>query len=463
MLTQALSPCKVAEAPKTYRERMKWVFLSLFCLSQLGVMYNLTPINTLQKAFELEMKINNKEYSNVIIAEGAAGILFPIIAGLLIDSYGGSFGFTTGVVLGFIGQALSTFATYNLQYSLFVISRVLVTLGYGAMLLSRTQLLGNWYDKHELGKVTSITVVTQLMMSVLCSIVYPSVYEAFNLLWPSFLIGAAICAASLLIVVAQVSIHNKMLKEEEDNQSKSKQASKVSLMVVKEFPLSYWLVCIASIFSIVSCMGAKSFISKHLQNEFGFEGSEGGYFLAFGVAVSGVGAPFAGFLISRYGRIPLVLIGSSATILVGLFGFIYTPHSNRSLLPAIPLSLLSFGSGAIQVIILNSLMLLITESKLGMGWAFYTIILGTTISVFIGGLGAVAHSTAESHGYFWVFMLCCGLVGLAVLFGLFLQVVDKKSGQRLQEPGHSHLKRLMMAKSMAKEDTDAETTANSDF
>lgn len=425
--------------PKSYRDRMKWIFLALLCISQTGPIYNMVPVQSLQKALTAKMGVEEFGYSLITQAESLSGILLPLFSGMFVDYYGGGSGYVVATIATALGQFISTFATYTSNYWLFLVARVILMSGIGIFILARNKMISSWYSDYEVGRVTSIAYLCQMSVIILCDVIYPSVYEWTDNLGDPFMVGSIVSLVAMIVAVVQLLVHKKMLHEESLDKVTEKKI--VSLRAIKDFPLIFWLLCFSSIASIAATDGVQMYESNFLGLRFGYDIKEGGYFLAAGVVIAGIGAPVAGFLFNKYGRLPLVLVLTCTINLVGIVGNLILPDCYRCLLPAVPLMLVSKSIGMANVLAATGILLLINKDVLGVAFACYTLTLGVFMFGFSPLAGTIAEKTKDTWGYFWVFVVTGAIVACGLVFGIALQIFDYKKDKKLQACGKSREKR----------------------
>ena len=75
-----------------------------------------------------------------------------------------------------IGHIIATIAMYKLNYSLILISRVILALGMEAISLASKTLLIKWFNKNELSLTFAVMLSTWRLGTMCTSIITPLIY-----------------------------------------------------------------------------------------------------------------------------------------------------------------------------------------------------------------------------------------------------------------------------------------------
>lgn len=419
-----------------FRERNKWIFLVLLCLSQLGQLYNSQAIPTLQVPFEKEMGMDEIAYSHLVIAETLPGLLFPLIGGYLVDYFGASVSFLATNIFIVIGQIICTLATFNKSLTVFIIGKMLFNAASETAMLSRSKIMRIWYINNDLGKALSAAVVMQTGATIICDLVYPNLYQLTHSLGFPFLVGVGVCLISAFICYKCVNMHRELLSSQ-DTGSLSEEGNKnISFKDIKKFPKIIWLLLGAASLGADSFIIFKLYVSKYLQTSYNYSIGQAGFFLALSQVLTGIATPVAGFLTDKIGKLPIFLLISISMIQLGLFSSLLIPTCDRCVWPALPIVCMSIGLGPLFIAGYSSLVRIVDQKQLGIATALIPVIISAQMIVFAVASGQIANFTFESSGYKWVFLfaLVIGLGG--VFFAIWTEFADQRGDRKLQKRGN---------------------------
>ena len=412
----------------SYKARYKWWFLTASVLCEIALMYNLQSVYTIQVPIQTTFHLNEISYSRILTFESIPVIFVPVVAGTLTDKYGTTILFTVGLLINYLAQAVSLYSTEIFSYWLLIAGRMLMISGFATTSVSRNKMFKNWFNSREIAKAVSACSMIDYIGIILCDIGYPNIYEAYDSLFASFLVGMIFALATAAFGVMQVCLNARLLRFENTENPENVPTEEKSY---KNFPLSYWILIFCCVLGFLSYFGTKIYSSKFYQMNFHFTVGEAGFMLAAAMAASGIITFMSGVFIDRYGKVNVTAMVGGLLIILGVFGNLVFPHCFRCILAASPLVVLSLGGAIIQLIATVGTLRLVKTESLGLGLSLYNVLM--SIGLFFYPLigGYISEKTINDHGYFWVFFMNLMLGVLAFALAVWLSIADKNGGKQL--------------------------------
>jgi len=118
---------------------IKWIALFFGSLTILGPFYiSVMPPVMATQILEF-FAINNEQYNLIFTLGGIPNLFMPVVAGLLIDSFGSRPVLLIFNIIGIIGQIVQYTGCDNQHYELLLVGRVISTASLSTMLIARSK------------------------------------------------------------------------------------------------------------------------------------------------------------------------------------------------------------------------------------------------------------------------------------------------------------------------------------
>ena len=415
-------------AQDVFKARYKWWFLAVALICEIALMYNLQALYTIQVPIQKMFNLDEIKYSRIMTFESLPSVFVPIVAGMLADKYGTSIVFGVGMLVNYLGQFIATYSSDIFSYWLLIAGRVLVVSGFNITNVSRNKMFKNWFNNRQIATALSACNVIDYVGIILCDIGYPNIYERYDSLFASFIVGSALVVATAVFGIVQVILNARLLKFGNIENPHDVPESDKSF---KNFPLAYWILVPCSVFGFLGYFGTKIYSSKFFQITFHFTGGEAGIMLAFAMAASGVITFFSGLYMDKYGKVNVASIFGACLIVFGTCIYIIFPHCFRCIMAVAPLVVISLGGAIIQLIVTVGTLRLIKSGSLGLAIALDNVLINILLMTYPIVGGYLSEKTIQEYGYFWVFIFNLMLGLICLMLAIWLTIVDRKGNKVL--------------------------------
>jgi MFS family permease len=201
---------------------------------------------------------------------------------------------------------------------------------------------------------------------------------------------------------------------------KSIDSPPVSILALKKFPLSFWLLASVLSFNYATIYPFISYASDFLQLKWGYNDEEASQIVSFLSITAMITGPILGYLLDKFGkRIYAINIGNAIQIIACFL------MGSTTISPFVPIIAVGFSYSLVPAAIWPSLSIIIEDdvfsSAYGLVSSLACIVL-IPVYWFIGELVDQYHKIEESC---WL-MASFSFIGLC--FGVAWQIVDKKNG-----------------------------------
>lgn len=276
-------------------------------------------------AIQLEIPINNTEFSQLQIAFLLAYAVMYAGGGKLIDVLGTRSGFL--VIMLFWSLAC---ASHGLAagFGMLAISRFLLGVGEGGGFPAATKAVSEWFPAHERSTAMGIINAGTAIGAVVAPPAIAVIIQFLGWRWVFFICGAAGLLWSLwwLRGYFAPALHPRLTKEERTEieevfTASTQQKSKLPWLNLFAFP-QVWGLVLGKFLSDAAWYFYLFWLPKYLYDARGFNTKEVGYFAWIPYAASGLGSLLGGWLSSRllrsgnslnYSR--KVALGASAAVM----------------------------------------------------------------------------------------------------------------------------------------------------
>lgn len=162
-----------------------------------------------------------------------------------------------------------------------------------------------WFKNRETSVAYSFDTCFSYLSNAICNFVMPIIFNHFRSLTFCFGTVFEMALIGLLFSLVVCYIDGKS-KETEEVNSDGKEAEKFSLKMIKDVPLSFWLLAVA-IATVMESFLLQDIISSSMyQDIFGFSDQEAGFFISIPSMFLGLLCLISGTIVYNIGRKPLV-------------------------------------------------------------------------------------------------------------------------------------------------------------
>ncbi|CAD8063152.1 unnamed protein product [Paramecium sonneborni] len=306
-----------------HRTNVRWIFLALTCLFQVGCCICIDFPSVLASQIQSTFNVGQKDINYLFSIYSMPNIVLPFFGGIIIDKIGVRSALLIFCSFLVIGQGLCVKGAQDQAFNLLKLGMLFLGLG-GEVCLSVAQsaLLTKWFLGQEMSLAFGVQITFIRVGSVIGANWLPKVYIWYG---NSFTACMMFCFAFILITMFTSFIQCLLDKrsDERDREQMSQQELSqldqqppVNCSDVKEFKLNYYLlsiscVCSYSAFLILQSNGIRMFkIRYHLTL------TQQTFLYSLPYFISATVTPIIGYFIDKIGKRPIFLIVSGILLLL---------------------------------------------------------------------------------------------------------------------------------------------------
>ncbi|KAJ1607826.1 putative transporter with signal peptide [Cryptosporidium canis] len=454
---------KIVESNNEYGSQLvaRWMLLVCISLVTMGIMYSNDTLPAIAPfIFDAFEDLYNKEefeyyYNTLCSLVSVPNLIFPLLAGVLIDTV--SLYYLSMVLISFlvIGQLVLTFGFGVKSLTTMLIGRCIFGLGSESSLIAFNSLLIRYFPDWEVALALSICLAIGRIGSVLSDMVSPIIATLFPVYW-TFLLGLFLLVVGGISVIVNLNKYyledlssestNNMFTESKTNScadlishheitrtSKSSYISNLKFRTalvgrkIRGLGRLYWYLSILGLLSY-SVIMPFNYIAGPLIVETQYKDipastarQYAGIIMSLLYAVSVLVLPILGWIVDR--------VGERCKLLTISVGFLALAHALMlKLHPAISITILGFGYTLFATVYWPCISLSVPPTLLGTALGVVTCIQNfgfiiTPIQV------AFLHSTFKSYVAVEAFFLLICIMALIVCY--IVSRVDIELGGKL--------------------------------
>ncbi|CAL8078201.1 unnamed protein product [Orchesella dallaii] len=395
-------------------------FLALFfmCFLGFGSYFCYDNPGSLQDNFIEDLDITTAQFAQLYSWYSWPNVVLCFVGGFLLDRV---FGIRLGTVIFcvfiVIGQIIFALGGIFDMFWLMIVGRFIFGVGGESLAVAQNTYAVSWFKGKELNLVFGLQLSFARVGSTVNFLTMGSVYkwmqqyfEGHTCLGFSLLIAAVTCVLSLFcaMILAVFDYRaEKILKKETGGPPEV-----VRLSDVKDFPISFWLMCGSCVAYYVAIFPFIGLGKVFFERKFDFTPDESNTVNSIIYIVSGVCSPLFGILIDKFGRnIFWVFIAILAT--VGAHGLLAFSFLN----PYVAMVAMGLAYSLLASALWPMVALVVPEYQLGTAYGIMQAVQNLGLAV----ITMVAGYIVDSGGYlllevFFLAWLCLGLVMILLLW-----------------------------------------------
>jgi len=424
---------------KTRSTKVRWLVLTLACLCGFGSYYCYDLPQPLQSMLVTDVKISTVKYDLLYSAYSLPNIILPFFGGIITDKLGVGKTMTIYSLFIIFGQLICTLGALFGRFSLLVTGRILFGIGGESLGVVQSVIAAKWFKGKELAFALGMFLCFGRIGNIANSSISPRAYFwVGGHLWGPFLLGSLTCIGSMFAGSSMASLDEKAdLEEGETGRGDSDDGFKWGDL--KKFKLIFYLLLINCGLYYGASAGLVNNLNDLLVQRFGFTPQSAGDAIIIVHAFALMVTPLFGFYSDyRGGKLTIILL--SYLILFGLHGVLaYLPDSHSgqvtkpilALLISLGLTTAAYGAvfwPCVPLIVRQNL----TGTAYGLAGASYNLMLAV-VPLVVGGIHE--KTVSKKEGYYWTEVLLGGMSFVGILFTIWVLVVDRRTGRKLEKPG----------------------------
>jgi len=434
------------------------IALILMCLLGFGSYFCFDNPGALQSELKEAMNITTAQFANLYSWYSWPNVVLPIIGGFLMDRV---FGIRLGTMLFafiiIIGQLVFSLGGFLDRLWVMEIGRFIFGIGGESLAVAQNTYAVSWFKGKELNMVFGFqlsiarvgSTVNFLAMGPLFSwiknqtmsdIPDPESLQRLNesgmamtvsgkldvmvdpdtdINYGPQIIGWTLLIAGLSCVMSFIcsTVLAWMDKRRSEilNIGDTGETEVVKITDVKDFPISFWFLCLATLSYYGAIFPFVSLAKDFFKTEFGMDGDAANFITGLIYLVSAPASPMLGLLMDKTGRnVTWVLVSILASI--GCHSLLAFTRLN----PYIAISLMGVAYSLLASALWPIAALIIPEYQLGTAYGLMQAIqnLGTALIVMAAG------QISDSYGYLWLEVFFLGWLVLSLLSTVCLWICD---------------------------------------
>ena len=234
--------------------------------------------------------------------------MFPILGGLLVDTFGVRnllFICSTFII---IGQTLFIVGVIWKSFTTVLIGRFIFGCGGENLDLAQSIIVLRWFSGKELSMAFGLNSMTSLIGSVLNDNIEPIVFEAFGL-GQGLILGLIVCVLSFICTILDLNLDKRR-----DSSINHPQADNFQFKDLSKFNLMFILLLVNTICMDCSIYCFSYIASGFLQDRFGYSAVEAGSLMSISFFVSACLSPVFGILADKHGNKGLMMVFADSSV-----------------------------------------------------------------------------------------------------------------------------------------------------
>lgn len=419
--------------------KWKWVILGVTTLINFALNYSSNNPQALQPAVEDFFNMGDAEFNILYSVYSLPNIILPLIGGVLTDYLGVRFAVNVFGTLVVIGQGIFAFGAYKESFNVMIAGRFVYGLGGESLTVSQLPFLAKWFTGPQLALAYGITKSSVRLGKAANSFFTPQVYEWTDTLYAPLVVGLGISALSWVggIVISILDRRVDMIERTKDPSKQQKK--KVKFSDIKKMPFIFFLLFLSYACLYGSFIGISNNLNNILDKRFGFTIEDAGDLVMGYYLISAIAGPFVGYIIEKVGKRTAFLVAMTVTLLITnlIFAFISDgTKENPNYQVIIPLIGITIFSAFYTILFWACVALVVDKKVIGTATGIVTCLSNLTLTLIPLALGLIHDHTLDfHHGYFWTCITLSGIVGLGLIFDIWIHIEDKRKGGKLRIPG----------------------------
>eukprot|EP00397_Hematodinium_sp_SG-2012_P010891 GEMP01011017.1.p1 GENE.GEMP01011017.1~~GEMP01011017.1.p1 ORF type:complete len:415 (+),score=60.94 GEMP01011017.1:458-1702(+) len=392
------------------------------------------------------MKITETQFGALQAVYSFPNIVIPLFGGLLLDKTGMENAILFLFSLILLGQGVFSIGISFKSFPMMLMGQFTFGLGGESLHVASLALVALWFRNREMAFAMGTIITISRIGSAAAFQTQPFLAERYGLSCATWF-GFFVVSFSFVCAVL-CSLMNKRADAVDKRNgiiSKCEGSDRVSLKLVKEFDVKFWLVCASCVSVSASAfpflkVTVIPFLLSHLPDSVLDPAVAAGLIASSVTVVIAVCSPIAGLFIDRVGWRPFWICTSAIGLTIANFIFAWYPkceHESCENLLAVLVGFMGFPLAVYGAAMWTIVPFVVEDYAVGTGFGLIIAVqnLGMCLAPII--LSALHDSDSQSTNFVapFAFIVVCDLFGFVC--GIALWRKDAKEGGRLMLPNLS--------------------------
>lgn len=438
-------------------EDWKWRYLILVfdCSMTFGCYFNIDIISAVQADIQGQdtgpcmnissnatccdgcMGLGPYRYNQLYTAYSWMNALFALPGGYMIDRIGNRVSAIIVTSMATIGSVL--FAVSSMEgirgstamFPLMICGRLLIGAGSGSSLIVQDRVVAFWF-KDRISFVYGFVIFALRVGNVSNYLVTANIAKTYGIRW-AFWTGTLACVIGVISAISLAVVDYYGTKQLDDDCKINMKALPVSRKDIRDFPVTYWIVCLMIMSYYSSYLPFVGNGTKYIQDRYGYSKTTSSYFTGAIYDTSVVTSPFIGSLLGAIDCHGMVLFAVCIFTLPVFPLLSYCPELHPLILTVwIGISYTFAG-----VCLWPCIMIVVPKKAIGTAIGIATFVqgLGIGLTNLVTGklLGFTEDPNRESliHKYQTMLWLLLGMLLFCTACSITLNIFDLSKGRLL--------------------------------
>jgi len=422
--------------------KIRWIVLTLACLSCIGSYFSSALLAALQTKIMALLKIKVFGFNSIIALSAVPNVLLPFVGGIIVDRLGLRIAYGLFAICACIGQAILTFGIFHGSLAFILIGQGISALGGETIIVAKSAMIAKWFMGKELSfALGAVTCVARLGTTASFFFAPKIVYYLHDLNLP-FYIGTGLCGFSCAAVLILNYMDKKADIQQQNIEFGRPALEKFKFSDLKKFKFVYYLLIFNSAFLYAGVFCLMENISNMLFERFYVDPTVASNLIPMVYVIPILLTPFIGMVGDNKGKRVVVILFASILFLIDHIVIANLPPGTDEV-PNYHIFICLFGVGlfyALYIALFWPCIALIVGQRLmgvayGLAFSAQNFVL-SVLPVILGFIhDKMDNSGDESLGYVWTEYILAGVVAVGIVIGAWAYKEDKKSGGRLDQPG----------------------------
>ncbi|CAG9858502.1 unnamed protein product [Phyllotreta striolata] len=410
----------------------RFVALFFMCFLSFGSYFCYDNPAALQNQMKTNLNLTELQYTSLYSVYSWPNVVLNIVGGFLIDRvFGIRLGSNIYVGLALLGQIIFATSVLFNQYWLMLVARFIFGIGAESLTVAQNNYAVLWFKGKELNMVFGLQLSFARVGSTVNFLVMESLYNRVTKGLPSesgqYILGVVLFIAATTCLISWIcsiilGIFDKRV-ETIVGRSNNVQGETVKLTDVKNFKLTFWLVCLICVTFYCAIFPFITIAKDFFQKRFNVTSQEANDLTSIVYVISGVSSPILGLFIDKVGmNIFWIMVGTTGTIVAHvLLGFFTT------LPPILPIIIMGVAYSILASSLWPLVSLIIPDYQLGTAYGVAGSVQNLGLALFSIFTGLIV----DHLGYvaIEIFFICSLIV--ALISTIFLWILDRSGDKSL--------------------------------
>jgi len=410
---------------------LRFTILFFACFLTFGSYYCYDNPAALQTQMEDRFDVGAKGYSALYSAYSWPNTVQVFFGGWLIDRFFGlplgAFIFCGLVFLGQLIFAAGITIGDTPGFIVAVIGRFVFGLGGETLSVAQASYTAKWFRGKELALAFGVTLSFSRIGSAVNFNTEPRLVKATSLpvgIW----FGAALCLLSLIsaVIIGFLSRRgDKAIAEDPELQRiKDEQGTeeRVSLLDVRYFPLTLWIIFGICVSFYVSVFVWIQIAAKYIETYWGYSEYKATFFVSLPYLISAGVSPIVGFIVDKLGGAPFWIAGACGVMTVCHLSLVLYPFTHFVPFPALIVQGMAYST--LAAALWPSVTLLVQQRITGTAFGLMTDLQNAGLAIAPLVVGSVISAEGDKLGVY----VLAGCAAASLALSVMLVFVDLANG-----------------------------------